>query len=149
MKIGKVKLGCLTLVTAMALFQYFFVVSYPIDLGGGYVLNYDYRDDKAVLDKKSTIIIFGHVFNHVFNHRYIAVKQRPRAEIRWCSIKDPYDICQKAFNESTFFQYWIIDKGIGEKGSKMGPFTVDEYRQKLTELGIETEEFLAITEDQK
>jgi len=112
---------------------------YPLDLGNRYSIDYDGRDDHALFKQGNRFVIEGHILDYAFNNNYIAAKQRPRAELKGCGIGDGYDSCKKAFEESTFFQYWIINKASGEK---FGPFSLEAYTSKLEELGITNDEFL-------
>ena len=116
---------------------------YPIDLGGNYFLGYNPNSEISIFIPYETYelnVVESTIVNYAFDSMYIVAKQKPRPE---CSFESDYKSCKKAFKESTFVQYWIINKDTGEK---LGPFSLETYRLKLDELGVTNNEFLNLWE---
>ena len=122
---------------------------YP-NLGGGYKFNYDGKYTLSIVDSNNNQIIPETVLEFAFDSTFIIVSQRP-----WDSIPDTktmsYLESNKAFEKSTFRQYWIINKKakneyktyVGSGNDKRaiysnvyGPFTKEEYLQKREELRV-------------
>lgn len=124
---------------------------YPLDLGKGYKLEYDASSYFSIIDSRDVEVIYAHVKDYSFDSTYIIVKQKPVDLIlkntynnsKW-NLKKRDDL----FENSKFFQYWIINKK--EKGeysldtiakearysNVYGPFQKEEYLQKREEIGV-------------
>ena len=109
------------------------------DLGNGYKLDYNTNNDIYILNSENTIIINGHILKYNFDSVYIIAEQKPRKVI----LKDTYDNTnmdfkkrEKIFKESSFRQYWIINK---INDSICGPLNKDDYLKKFDELGVTKE----------
>lgn len=115
------------------------------DLGGGYSLYIGDGYYTAILNSQNTIVV-PEVLEFNFDSAFIIASQRP-----WDSIPNikemTYSESNKAFKESDFRQYWIINKKeesvFDEKRKKYanvyGPFKKEEYLQRREELGIPQE----------
>nr|WP_315422501.1 DUF3997 domain-containing protein [uncultured Pedobacter sp.] len=67
--------------------------------------------------------------------RYIIASQRPWDSIPECRFLkgETLSECKKAFNKSSFCQYWIIEK----KNEKiLGPYDLKQFEDKRRQLGI-------------
>ncbi|MFM7851974.1 MAG: DUF3997 domain-containing protein [Flammeovirgaceae bacterium] len=81
-------------------------------------------------------VLSGHIIDCMFDSTFIIASQKPRDSIRECSGKIPDMIlkgCDEAFEKSTYRQYWIINKKIG---NVYGLYKKEEYLKKLQELNI-------------
>jgi len=119
-------------------------------LGDGYIYHYWDVNSNSITDCNNTILIDYKILEYEFDSTFIIVSQRP-----WDSIanihKMTYKESNKAFNNSTFRQYWIINKKekcifSGDSIRKntrysnvYGPFKWDEYMKKRKELGVPKE----------
>lgn len=127
---------------------------FPLDLGKGYKLVYDPNSYFGITDPQNNVVIDAHVIDYSADSTYVIVKQKPVDLI----LKDTYNNPEwnlkkrdKLFEESSFRQYWIINKK--EKGeysldtltqlarysNVYGPFDRQEYLQKREELGVPRE----------
>ena len=109
------------------------------DLENGYKLDYNANNDIYILNSENSIIINGHILKYNFDSVYIIAEQKPREVI----LKDTYDNPnmdlkkrEKIFKESTFLQYWIINKS---NDSIYGPLNKNKYLKKFDELCIPKE----------
>jgi hypothetical protein len=134
---------------------------YPLDLGGGYKIEYDANSYFCLVDKNNTEMVGGHITKFKFDSIYIVIEQKPVDLI----LKDTYNNPEwnlpkrdKLFEESTLRLYWIVNKK--EKGvysfdkltrlarysNVYGPFKKDEYLRKREELNVPKE--LELTEEE-
>ncbi|RTL48892.1 MAG: DUF3997 domain-containing protein [Sphingobacteriales bacterium] len=120
------------------------------DLGDGYRFDSDGKYTLEIVNFENTVMIGPHILEYAFDSTFIIASQRP-----WDSIPNirtmTYKESNEAFENSTFLQYWIINKK--EKSeysldtlSKLacysnvyGPFDKQEYLQKREELGVPKE----------
>jgi hypothetical protein len=94
---------------------------YP-DLGHGYRLDSDGQYTLQIVDSQNTIKIRQHILDFAFDSTFIIAVQRPWdsvPNIRTMKFKD----ANKAFEKSTFEQYWILDK------TKKGIYSDDSIHQ--------------------
>jgi hypothetical protein len=81
---------------------------YP-DLRVGYKFDYDGKYTLVIVDSNNNILINETILDFAFDSSFIIAAQRP-----WDSIPDiksmNYIESNKAFERSTFRQYWIINK---------------------------------------
>ncbi len=119
---------------------------YP-DLGGGYKFDYDGKYTLCIVDSNNTLMITETILDYAFDSTFIIVSQRP-----WDSISNiktmSYSESRKAFEKSTFRQYWIINKKETSKYSLdtltmqarysnvYGPFKKGDYLKKREELDV-------------
>lgn len=123
------------------------------DLGNGYKFETSDCKTLAIVNHNNTVMVMGVILNYTFDSNYIIAAQRPW-EIPGVDRLDTltYRERNKLFNESTFLQYWILNKkekninvgydSIIERAiysNVYGPFKMDEYSQKRKELGIPQE----------
>lgn len=122
---------------------------YP-DLGNGYKLDSDGKYTLQIINYENTVIVGSHILDYAFDSTYIIVAQRP-----WDSIPNiktlNYKKSNKAFEESMFRQYWIVNKQepnvysldtlfqLAKYSNVYGPFKKEEYLQKRKELGVPQE----------
>ena len=120
------------------------------DLGDGY--RFETLDCKSleIVNCDNTVMVDGLILNYVFDSTFIIVSQRP-----WDSIPNiktmNYTESNKAFENSTFLQYWIINKKEQSKYSLdtltmrarysnvYGPFKKNDYLKKRAELKVPKE----------
>lgn len=119
---------------------------YP-ELGSGYEFNNDGRYTLSIVDSNNNIVVAETILEYAFDSTFIIASQRP-----WDSIPNirtmNYRESNKAFDKSTFRQYWIINKkkksvyAYNEASKKatysnvFGPFKKEEYLLKRKELGV-------------
>lgn len=127
---------------------------YPLDLGQGYKLDYAANSFFDIEDPQNNIIIFNHIVSYSVDSTFIIAKQKPVDLI----LKDTYNNPEwnlkkrdKLFEDSKFYQYWIINKKekseysldtltqLAKYSNVYGPFQKQEYLQKREELGIPKE----------
>ena len=120
------------------------------ELGDGYKFDYDGRYTLSIVDLSNNIVITETILDYVFDSTFIIVSQRP-----WDSIPNiktmNYTESNKAFENSTFQQYWIINKKEQSKYSLdtltmrarysnvYGPFKKNDYLKKRAELKVPKE----------
>ena len=121
------------------------------DLGSGYTLYIGDSYWKGILNSENTVMIESKIINYAHDSIFILASQRP-----WSSIlgRDTmtYSESNKAFENSTFKQYCIIDKikecrnigfdslnNIARYSNVFGPYSKEEYLQKRKELGVPEE----------
>lgn len=119
---------------------------YP-DLGGGYKFNYDEKYTLSIVNPENDIVVAETILDYAFDSTFVIVSQRP-----WDSIPNiktmNYSESNKAFEKSTFLQYWIINKrekseysldtitNLARYSNVYGPFKEGEYLIKRKELGV-------------
>lgn len=118
------------------------------DLGNEYQLDYNGMNDISITKclkegDAPTIFIYGHILDYAFDSNFIIVAERPRDSVPGIGTMTQPKY-QEAFEQSTFKQYWIIDKTkepvFNEKtkiySNVYGPFRNDAYLVKKRELGV-------------
>jgi uncharacterized protein DUF3997 len=107
---------------------------YP-DLGDEYRFINEGKNALEIVNSKNTVIISQSILEYAFDSTFVIASQRP-----WDSIPNirtmNYKESNKAFEKSTFQQYWVIDKS---NDDVYGPLKKDEYLQKRDELKIPKE----------
>jgi len=126
------------------------VSNYP-DLGNGYKFVHEGKYGLSIVNEKNTIVIHQHVIEYKYDSVFVLVTQRPFNSI---SGRDTmtYSEFNKAFKNSTYKQYWIIDKtknceNIGFDSIKQivkysnvfGPYSKNEFMLKRNVLGVPNE----------
>lgn len=119
---------------------------YP-KLGSGYKFNNDGRYTLSIVNSNNNIVVAETVLEYAFDSTFIIASQRPWDSIPNVSTMN-YRESNKAFDKSTFQQYWIINKkkksvyAYNEASKKAtysnvyGPFKKEEYLLKRKELGV-------------
>lgn len=122
---------------------------YP-DLGDGYKLDSDGRHSLQIVNFENTVMVRSCILEYTFDSIFIIASQRPRDSIPGIKAMN-YSESKKAFEKSTFQQYWIINKKekseysldsltmIARYSNVYGPFKKNEYLQKRKELKIPKE----------
>jgi len=122
---------------------------YP-DLGDGYKLDSDGRYTLQIVNFENTIMVSSCILEYTFDSTFVIVSQRPWDSIPGIKAMN-YSESNKAFEKSTFRQYWIINKKekseysldsltrLARYSNVYGPFTKNEYLQKREELKIPKE----------
>jgi len=115
-----------------------------VDLGGKYkLITSASMNDLTIVDENNIVAIHGHILVYAFDSTFIVVAQRPRDSVPGMGsmTQNKYE---KAFEKSTFRQYWIINKkeksefneATKKYSNVYGPFQKDEYLRKREEIGI-------------
>lgn len=124
---------------------------YPLALGDDYFIDYDGNSYFGLVDKNRTEMIAPHITKFNFDSVFIVVEQKPVDLI----LKDTYNNPEwnlekrdKLFEDSRFYQYWIINKKetgeysldtltqLAHYSNVYGPYTKEEFQQKREELGV-------------
>ncbi|MGC3978628.1 MAG: hypothetical protein QM751_10595 [Paludibacteraceae bacterium] len=84
------------------------------NLGNGYQLDYNGMNDISIIKclkngDAPTIFIYGHILDYAFDSTFIIVAERPRDSVSGIKTMKFYEY-NKKFKQSTFRQYWIINK---------------------------------------
>lgn len=121
------------------------------DVGNGYQLDYNGMNDISIIKclkegDAPTIFIHGHILDYAFDSTFIIVAERPRDSVPGIETMTQPKY-QEAFEQSTFKQYWIINKKERSEFNEVtkiysnvyGPFQKEEYLQKREELGVPKE----------
>lgn len=119
---------------------------YP-DLGDGYKFDYNGKYTLSIVDVNNNIVIPETILSYAFDSTFIIVSQRP-----WDSIPNiktmNYSESIKAFEKSSFRQYWIINKKekseysldslikCARYSNVYGPFKKYDYLKKREELKV-------------
>ena len=102
-----------------------------------YKFEYDPMSDICLLNNKNTYIINGNITKYNYDSIFIIFEQKPRDSITIKYIyegsKITFNQLNKIFKESTFYQYWIINK---TSHSVFGPYNNYNYLIKRKELGV-------------
>ncbi len=118
------------------------ISNYP-DLGSGYKFFHEGKYGVSIVDYQNTQIIKNTVLEYDFDSIFIVLSQRP-----WDSISGiramNYSESNKAFENSSFKQYWIIDKSqepVFNESTKTysnvyGPYSKEEYLVKRKKMGV-------------
>lgn len=118
------------------------------DLGSGYQLSYNGMNDISIIkclkeEDAPTIFIYGHILDYAFDSTFIIVAERPRDSVPGIETMTRKKY-QEAFEQSSFRQYWIIDKtkeSVFDESTKTysnvyGPYKEDAYLATKKKLGI-------------
>lgn len=118
------------------------ISNYP-DLGGGYKFFHEGKYGVSIVNLQNTQIVGNTILEYDFDSVFIIVSHLP-----WDSIPGirsmSYSESNKAFENSTFKQYWIIDKrqeSVFDETKKSysnvyGPYSKEKYLEKGKELGM-------------
>ncbi len=140
------------------IFYFMILILVPIgckrfpNLGNGYQLSYNGMNDISIIKclkegDAPTIIIYGHILDYTFDSTFIIVAECPRDSVPGIKIMTQPEY-QEAFEQSTFRQYWIINKiekseysmdtltRLARYSNVYGPFKKHEYLQKREDLKI-------------
>jgi hypothetical protein len=117
-------------------------------------LGYKYRlinsasfSDLTIVKEHNIVVIDGHVLDYSFDSTFIIVAERPRDSVPGIKTKTQSEY-QNAFEQSTFRQYWIINKKekseysldtlskLARYSNVYGPFKKDDYLRKREELNV-------------
>jgi len=122
------------------------------DLGAGYRLDSYGEYSSAIVDSQNTEIVETHILNYTFDSTYIIASQKPWEVPNIPGLRDmKHSQRHKTFEESTFRQYWIINKNQKaersldtvsmrvRRSNVYGPFDRQEYLRKRVELGVPKE----------
>ncbi len=104
------------------------------DLGKGYRLGYNSRDDLGLVGPRCNIAE-GPLKKIEYNLEYIVLITKPRMKIYDMYNLKKYDYYKSEikFKQINYFEYWIVDKRVD---SIYGPFQKLEYLEKMKELNI-------------
>lgn len=122
------------------------------NLGDGYQLDYNGLNDISIIKclkegDAPTIFIYGHIVDYAFDSTFIIVAECPRDSVPDIKTMTQPEY-QEAFEQSTFRQYWIINKKekseysldtltkLARYSNVYGPFKKHEYLRKRDELKI-------------
>ena len=126
------------------------ISSHP-DLGNGYKFFHEGKYGLSVVNSENTIMVKQHVLDYSYDSTFVLVVQRP---FRSISGRDTmtYSELNKAFKNSNFKQYWIIDKiqssenigfdsinQVAKYSNVYGPYTKNEFILKRNVLGVSEE----------
>ena len=107
------------------------------NIGNEYKFEYDPKNDICLLNNKNTYIIDGNITKYNFDSIFIIIQQKPRDSITnkyiYEGSKITYNQLKKIYNESTFVQYWIINKA---SHFVFGPYNKYNYLLKRKELCV-------------
>ena len=117
--------------------------SYPY-LGDGYRFDQTGKYTLSIIDSDNNVVIEGCVLKYVFDSNYILAAQRPWSSIPGDHINMTYTQMNRAFEKSTFLQYWIIYKkkkdipygNTNTYTNVYGPYNWKAYLAKKKELGV-------------
>lgn len=125
----------------------------PIDLGGGYKIDYDGNGYSILIDNNNNniIVVSPHITNFKFDSTFIVVEQKPYDLIMKDAYLNPEMNLKKflkIFEKSTLRYYWIINKKekseysfdtltqFARYSNVYGPFKEEDYFKKRKELGV-------------
>jgi hypothetical protein len=122
------------------------------DLGDGYRFETLNCETLEIVNSDNTVFVDGVILDYAFDSTFIVVSQRPWHVPDVLGIKEmKYKEHQKAFENSKFLQYWIINKKeeskysldsllkVAKYSNVYGPFQKDEYLKKREELDVPLE----------
>lgn len=106
------------------------------EFGGEYRAFYNAREDLSMIDRKGKYVLYGAILDYARDEEFILIAERPRDQVYECSGKGVFTTreCDKAFEKSSYIQYWIIDKS--QEEAIYGPYQKEEYLQKRRKLNI-------------
>lgn len=118
-------------------------------LGNGYQLDFGDGNSLAIANSENTILISMEVLSFAFDSTFIIASQRPWDVPGIPGLKTmTYNQRNEAFKNSTFRQYWIINKKescthrfdsltqLAKYANVYGPFSKEVFQQKREELGV-------------
>ncbi len=123
------------------------------DLGNGYLFYHGDHYSTCIIDSTNTEMVPSEILDYAFDSVFVIASQRPYWDIPDVKGLDSMTLREheKAFENSTFKQYWIINKKEKQiysydstnKRAKYsnvyGPFAKETYLQKRKELGVPKE----------
>ena len=120
------------------------------DIGSEYKLEYNSMNDIGLINSENSYLIYGHILDYSFDSTFIIVAERPRDSVPECTGTIPGMTLKKsqlAFEQSTFRQYWIVnkkEKSEFNESTKIysnvyGPYNKEEYLQKREAVGVPKE----------
>ena len=112
---------------------------YPLDLGGGYKIEYDPASYFCLVDTNNTIVVNAHITKFKFDSIFIIIEQKPVDLILKDTYNNPDWNLKKRdslFEESTLRSYWIINK---RKACSYGPYQKNKYLEKMLKLKVPQE----------
>jgi len=109
------------------------------DIGGnGYYLDYNDNEDLCIkqpikgMTGYDNLIVFGRIEQYAFDENFILVSEKPRDSVP--GILDMnFQQFQKVFNQSSFRQYYILNK---KNDSLYGPFKKDKFIEERKALDV-------------
>ena len=129
---------------------FFFVIegcSKHPDLGNGYHLASNGKYTLKIINYENTVVIGTHILDYAFDSTFIIASQRPRESIPNFFLMT-YSESLRAFENSNFSQYWIINKKeanqprldtttmIVHYSNVYGPFQKEGYLLNRLKLGV-------------
>ncbi len=127
------------------------LISNHPDLGNGYKFFHEGRYGLSVVNKENTVVVRQHVLDYSYDSVFVLVVQRPFKVIAGRDTMT-YSELNTAFKNSTFKQYWIIDKTqscenigfdsinqVAKYSNVYGPYTRDEFIFKRNVLEVPKE----------
>ena len=122
------------------------IISNHPNLGNGYKFIHEGKYGLQIVNFKNTVVIKSCVIKYGIDSTFVLVSQRPLDRILDREAMT-YSESNKAFEKSTFKQYWIINKGQSSVFSQMtkrfsniyGPYSKEKYLEKREELGVPEE----------
>jgi hypothetical protein len=127
------------------------LISNNPDLGNGYKLFHEGKYGLSVINSENTIIVTQHVLEYSYDSAFVIVAQRPFRSIQGRDTLT-YSELNNAFENSTFKQYWVIDKikscenigfdsinQVARYSNVFGPYSKNEFSVKRNVLGVSKE----------
>lgn len=127
------------------------LISNHPDLGKGYKFVHEGKYGLSIVNEKNTIVIQQHVLYYKYDSVFVLVAQRPFNSIAGRDTLT-YSEFNNAIKNSTFKQYWIIDKTkncenigfdsinqIAKYSNVYGPYSKEQYLQNRKELAVPEE----------
>jgi hypothetical protein len=110
------------------------------ELGHGYFLTRNSSNGHAIgkptkgysTNEVVTLIIYGDIVSYDFDSQFIGAAEKPRDSIPGLNNL-PYQESEKVFTQSSFKQYYILDK---EKDQLYGPYKRETFDIKRKELKV-------------
>ena len=118
------------------------ISNYP-DLGSGYKFIHEGKHGLSIVNDQNSQVIKHTVLEYNFDSVFIIASQRPWDSIPGIQLMN-YSESNKAFENSSFKQFWIINKkeeSIFNETTKTfsnvyGPYSKEEYEIKREDLGV-------------
>lgn len=143
----------LTITTIVVLLMMNFCTGYQdLDLGGGYGLVYEGVYTASIVNAQNDEVVQTVILDYAFDSTFIIACRRPWNVPGVPGLRDmTYDERREAFVNSTYREYWIINKkekneavldssGWFDHDSNVyGPYKKQQYLQKREELGVPRE----------
>ncbi len=95
------------------------------------------------MDSVNRVLIDGHIMDYNYDSVYIVVEQKLKDSIPECANSKGmnYQVYKKAFDNSPFRQYWIVNL---ENNNIFGTYKLDAYLLKKKELKINNDLILEV-----